>query len=71
VVSEESLKLANDLENEGWEQFKKKFVATVPSFYPITNQAGGMYNDAMMKHMRPEHDFRRPVPCSVIPWMSA
>jgi len=26
---------------------------------PITNQAGGMYNDEMMKHMRPEHDFRK------------
>ncbi len=90
MVSEESLKLANELANERWEYFKKRVVATVPSFYPqyfdslctsqehaqkteenvhkcakpcakeaITNQAGGMYNDAMMKHMRPEHDFRK------------
>ncbi len=22
------------------------------------NTAGGMYNDNLMKHMRPEHDFR-------------
>ncbi len=25
----------------------------------ITNNAGGMYNDAQMQHVRPEHDFRR------------
>ncbi len=27
-----------------------------------TNNAGGMYNDAQMQHVRPEHDFRRGIP---------
>jgi len=25
---------------------------------PITNKAGGPYNDAMMQHVRPEYDYR-------------
>ena len=42
----------------------------------LTNHAGGMYNDALMQQVRPEHDFRTyaknaQVSCSVIPWMSA
>jgi len=39
----------------------------------ISNKAGGMYNDAQMSHVRPEHDARLwgAPRSSVIAWMSA
>jgi hypothetical protein len=45
---------------EWWERINN--VGTVFDYHfsdVPTNQAGGMYNDRMMEHVRPEHDPRR------------